>query len=447
VDVSASTACAGQQTLTSGENCTLAIAFAPLAANTYAATITWPSNAVNQATAAIQLSGTGKILVPTTLNLALNSTSGGQISYGQSGTITATVTPSSGTGTPTGTVTFTVGGTQQPAVTLNNGTAQLTINLPPVGGLVISASYSGDSTYASSNNSLTVTVNQAATTTTLTASSTEQTPQQPTITFTATVASSTGTAPTGTVNFYNGSMLINANPIGLTAGQATVSYSAPTGTGYAVTATYTGNADFSSSTSKVIPIAIPTDFSVTVAPGSVTVPQGGAVQIATVMLNPQGGINGTVSLSCTGLPANSTCTFFPTTLSPGGSNPTLSTTLTIYTNVTPLALQSRLDDTKPGGRAPILLSLVLLPSMLFAFGGWIGLRRHNWFRALLLVAAAGAFGGIMTITGCTVNQTQQKTGVTPVGTSTVQVVFTGPNGVTHSVPITLTVIAGSNTSS
>lgn len=447
LDVSAASACAGQQTLTSGESCTLAIAFAPLAADTYATTITWPSNAVNQATAAIQLSGTGKTLVTTTLNLSLTSPSSGQISYGQSGTVTATVTPASGTGTPTGTVTFTIGGAQQPAVTLNSGTAQLTLSLPAVGALAISASYSGDSTYASSNNSLTMTVNQAATTTTLTASSTQQTPQQPTITFTATVASSTGTAPTGTVNFYNGSALINANPIGLTAGQATVSYSAPTGTGYAVTATYTGNANFSPSTSQVIPIAIPTDFAVTVAPNSVTVPQGGAVQVATVMLNPQGGINGTVSLSCTGLPANSTCTFFPTTLSPGGSNPTLSTTLTIYTNVIPLALQSRLDDTKPGRKSPILLSAMLVPSMLFAFGGWIGLRRHKWCKALLSVAAAATFGGIMIMTGCTVNQTQQKTGITPVGTSTVQVIFTGPNGVTHSVPITLTVIAGVNTSS
>ncbi len=447
LDVSASTACAGEQTLTSGENCTLAIAFAPLAADTYAATITWPSNAVNAAAAAIQLSGTAQFLSTTTLNLALTSPASGQIPYGQSGTITATVAPSSGTGTPTGSVTFIVGGTQQPAATLTNGTATLMLTLPPVGGIVISASYSGDSTYAASYSSLTLTVAQAVTTTTLTASSTEQTPQQPMITFTASVASGTGPGPIGKVNFYNGSTLINTNPIALTAGQASVTYSGPTGTGYAVTATYEGNADYSASTSQALSIAIPTDFAVTVAPSSVIVPQGGEVQIPTVTLNPQGGISGTVSLSCTGLPANSTCTFFPTTLSPGGLNPTLSTTLTIYTNVTPLALQSRLDNKKPVGKAPILLGALLIPSMFFVLGGGIGRRRQKWFKALLLIAAVAAFGSVMVITGCTNNLTQQKTGVTPVGTSTVQVIFTGPNGVTHSVPITLTVVAGVNTSS
>lgn len=443
VDDSAATACAGSGTLTVGENCTLGIAFAPQASTTYSASVTLPSNALNQATAEVQLSGTGKVLVITNLNLALTSPASGNISYGQSGTITATVTPTSGSGTPTGTIVFTVGGTPQPAVTLNSGTATLTLTLPPVGGLAIAASYSGDLTYAASNSSTTVNVAQDTTTTDLTASAATQTSAAPSITFTATVASNTTAMPTGTVSFFAGATQIGS-PVTLNAqGQASVSYSAPSGTGYAVTATYNGNTDFATSTSAAININIPADFLATITNPTVSVPQGGSVQFTGVSIATQGGITGTVTLSCTGLPANSTCTFFPTTLTVGGTSPVLSTTLTITTNVIPLALQSRLDAPSPNGKSPILLGAAFLPALLFGLG-WAGFRRRNWTKSMLVLIAAMALGSAFMLSGCsTTNATQAKAGITPTGTSTVEIVFTGPGGVTHSVPVTLTVISGS----
>lgn len=443
VDDSAATACAGSGTLTIGENCTLGIAFAPQASTSYSATVTLPSNALNQATAEVQLSGTGKVLVTTNLNLALTSPASGNISYGQSGTITATVTPTSGSGTPTGTIVFTVGGTPQPAVALNNGTATLTLTLPPVGGLTIAASYSGDLTYAASNSSTTVNVAQDTTTTDLTASSATQTAAAPSITFTATVVSNTTTMPTGTVSFFAGSTQIGS-PVTLNAqGQASVSYTAPSGTGYVVTAIYNGNTDFATSTSAAINISIPADFLATITNPTASVPQGGSVQFTGVSIATQGGITGTVALSCTGLPANSTCTFFPTTLSAGGSSPVLSTTLTITTNVIPLALQSRLDAPNPDGKSPILLGAAFLPALLFGLS-WAGFLRRNWTKSMLALIAAIALGSAFMLSGCSnTNATQAKPGITPTGTSTVQVVFTGPGGVTHSVPVTLTVISGS----
>jgi len=455
VDTSASTACAGAGTLTAGENCTLEIKFTPTATSPYLASLTFPSNAVNPA-AEVAISGTGKVLIKT--GISLTQSPAGQIYYGQSGTITATVTPTSGTGIPSGTVSFyeytTSSCTEQTLLgtpTLSSsGTAQLTLNLPPVGNINICAIYNTDGTYASSTNSTTVVIAQDITTTTLAASTTTQTSAQPNITFTATVTSNTGTLPNGIVYFCTGTVTsctsTSSTRIGSgvtlsSLGQASVTYTSTSGTGYSVTATYAGNTNFGSSTSVATAIAIPADFSATVSPASASVPQGGAVQISGLSVATQGNISGAVSLSCIGLPANSTCTFFPTTLTVGGTSPVLTTSLTITTNVIPLALQSQLENTKPSKRAPVLLGVALIPSMLFAFGGLVGFRRRDWFKTLMVLAAAAIFSSTLLTTGCGNNATQQKAGVTPTGTSTVQIVFTGPNSVTHSVPITLTVIA------
>ncbi len=73
--------------------------------------------------------------------------------FGQSVTFTATV--SSASGTPTGTVQFKDGGTNLgPAQTLTNGTAQLTTAALASGNHVITAEYSGDSTFESATGTL-----------------------------------------------------------------------------------------------------------------------------------------------------------------------------------------------------------------------------------------------------------------------------------------------------
>ncbi|MGA2276734.1 MAG: Ig-like domain repeat protein [Terracidiphilus sp.] len=452
--ISANT-CAGGGTLTTGENCALQIEFAPQTNIAYNASVTFPSNAVNQSTVAVALSGTGKILLQTNLKLALTAPASGQISYGQSGTVTATVTPQTGSGTPAGTVTFTVGGTQQPAVALTGGQAQLTLTLPPVGGLTIGATYnSTDGIYANSSNSLNVNVMADTTTTTLSASAGTQTSAQPNIIFKATVSSNTGAEPTGSVNFCTGAVTSCLSSSPTLIGSATVNaqglasftYSATSGTGYSVTATYAGNQDFGASSSAATAITVPGDFLPAIIPSSdnaISVPQGGAVQIPTISVTTQGNISGSVTLSCTGLPQNSICTFFPTTLTLGGTAPVQSTSLTIYTNVTPLVLQSMLDKHGPSNETAILLGSALIPSMLFAFSGWTGFRRRNRLNSMMIFAAAALLSSILMLSGCASNATQEKSGVTPTGTSTVQVVLTGPGGVTHSIPITLTVVAGS----
>ncbi len=68
-------------------------------------------------------------------------------------TLTAQVTPSSGSGYPTGTVTFSSGSTTIGTATLSSGTASFSTSSLPIGNSSSTASYSGDSKYLSSTSS------------------------------------------------------------------------------------------------------------------------------------------------------------------------------------------------------------------------------------------------------------------------------------------------------
>src|SRR5262249_43436067 len=69
-------------------------------------------------------------------------------SFGQSVTLTATVTPNSGTGTPSGSVTFKSGTGMLAKVPLNGNTATYSTSTLAVGTKSITAVYSGDTSYA-----------------------------------------------------------------------------------------------------------------------------------------------------------------------------------------------------------------------------------------------------------------------------------------------------------
>ena len=66
-----------------------------------------------------------------------------------------------------------------------------------------------------------------------------------------------------------------------------------------------------------VSITAPT-YNVVTSPASLTIAQG-STGSTTITVTPVGSYNGTVTLGCSGLPANSTCTFSPATLSFTGS--------------------------------------------------------------------------------------------------------------------------------
>ena len=203
--------------------------------------------------------------------------------YGQPVTITTVVSPiSPETASPTGSITFSVDGNPGTAVTLANGAATLPLPSLSSGSHSVTAAYSGDAVFAASSSTFTQTVSQDATTTALTSSANPATAGQA-VTFTAAVAAAApgGGTPTGTVVFT-----VNGVPQPATAlseGAAALSLSALAPGSYTVTAAYSGDADFTSSTSPTLSQSIQqeTTTTLTVSPPNAAVAGGTVTLTAT----------------------------------------------------------------------------------------------------------------------------------------------------------------------
>ena len=274
---------------------------------------------------------------------------------GQPVTLTSTVTPSSGAAQlPTGNLTFSVNGTPvtcaSPATLDSANPPVATCTLPgglPGGTDVIQATYPGDPWYAASIGSLSLTVGQAASAisgfavTTANGSSTPVSGQTLKFTVAAVnpVAPGVGT-PTGTVVVTTPSTAKTLCVITLVNGAGSCYDSAiqvPSGTQVPFTATYSGDAGFTSSSATtalnitperalVSSIAIspttptygqPITYTVTLAPqfpgtvatGTITLtsPQTGSLTLCTITLTTSSDNTG----SCTFTPT-STTGFLPT---------------------------------------------------------------------------------------------------------------------------------------
>jgi hypothetical protein len=186
--------------------------------------------------------------------------------FGQPVTLSATVTAADG-GTPTGTVTFKSGSTVLGTGTLSGGTASLTAT-PPVGKDSITAVYGGDSNYAGSTSAaFSETVNKASTATAL-ASSLNPSSAGQSVTFTATVsitAPGAGTL-TGTVTFKDGSTTLAT--VALSNGTASFTTSALAGGSHKITASYSGDSHFNSSSASLTQTVGPTTTAVTASPST-----------------------------------------------------------------------------------------------------------------------------------------------------------------------------------
>jgi uncharacterized repeat protein (TIGR03803 family) len=169
--------------------------------------------------------------------------------FGQSLTFTATVVPEFG-GTPAGKVTFKNGSAVMNTVTLSGGVATFTTSKLALGTDSITAVYNGNADFSGSTSPvLSQVVNAAPTSVSLTSSTNPSTSGQ-SVTFTATVVPEYSGTPAGRVTFKNGSATLG--PVTLSGGVATFATSnLPVGTD-SITAVYSGNADFSGSTSPVL---------------------------------------------------------------------------------------------------------------------------------------------------------------------------------------------------
>jgi hypothetical protein len=183
----------------------------------------------------------------------LSSTVGGQSKLGQPVTFTAFVNAAvAGTGPPTGTVTFTVNYVAAATVMLSGGQATFTTSTLPLGSNTVTATYNGDNNFAGgSSGTLTVVVTLIApTTTTLTSSQNPSMVGQP-VTFTATVSSSSGGTPTGSITFTDQSTSQLLGNVPLSGNQATFTTAALAAGTHNILASYGGDVNFLSSSATL----------------------------------------------------------------------------------------------------------------------------------------------------------------------------------------------------
>jgi hypothetical protein len=257
------------------------------------------------------------------------------------------------------------------------------------------------------------------------------------ITLTATVAGPAGTTavPTGSVSFSSGATslgMANLNSSGVATVTTTV---LPVGSD-AVTAAYMGDTNFGASSSKAVTVTVaaaPPSFTVAATPSTLTIARGQSGS-ATLTVTPSGGFSQAVTFACSGLPAESTCSFSPASITPGAS--AVSTTVTIATNVKTGAMTLPRQPDRSSGEilACVLLGgagMLLRLRRLRRDGRLRGLR-HALFAASLLVLSAIGLGSL---TAC---GSSGNTNATPPGTSTVTVTASS-GSIAQTATITLVV--------
>ncbi len=210
-----------------------------------------------------------------------------------------------------------------------------------------------------------------------------------------------------------------------------------------VAAEYSGDSNYSSSISNSIPVTgqgnapAPT-FTFAASPSSLSIPAG-KTGTATLTVTPQNGYSGTLQFSCSGLPANSSCSFSPSSLTPNGAAAT--TTLTLATNV-----QVAADQVPERPSRNAVLSFAFLLGIGFLGGSRRAGRRLRQFSTAgnrwmpLFLAVALALGAAL-ILGCGGNGSNSggSTPTTPVGTTNVTVTAVDSGSTSLSQTTVLTV--------
>jgi hypothetical protein len=362
----------------------------------------------------------------TTTTLAASSTS---LTFGQSVTLTATVSTASGVAA-TGDVTFFNGTAALKSAALNANSAASVSSTPAVGVYPFTASYGGsaDDLPSASSPPLIVRVDPAPSVTTLT-SSLNPAPGGASIAFTV-VAKSAGGTPAGLVTLADGTAVLAVlalNP----AGTATFSTSSLAIGIHNLTASYAGSANFAASQGTLTQAVLaPPTFTITPSgPLTLVTQHHGPIAIAVTPVNE---FSGTVTLHCGALPPYATCEWAAAEL----------TSTSIQVAGGPASVQLVIDtsavlgyesSSRPGARGDgmnlaqreSVFAGLLFPALLLLHRRRRGLSR--------LAICSVAMFSILNLSGCGVKNPNS----TPPGTYTI--LIDGTSGTIHSTG-TLTLI-------
>jgi hypothetical protein len=391
--------------------------------------------------------------VPITINPESSSTTFSAFVSGQSGNplslvnttygnflnLQVNVAGASQKGTPTGTLTFsdTFNGNTSTllSTSLNSqGNAQVQETQLAIGNHTLSVSYSGDASFsASSAGPASVSVAKGPTQTILFIP-TGALPNS-SVVLQAIVLPTGAIDPTGTVQFFNGKTALGI-PVQVKSLIATLTTTQLTNGSHSITGVYSGDANFVGSTSGAATIVVGNpDFLISVNPGNVII-LGSAPGSTNVLLTPGPGLGffGPISLSCSGLPMGSSCTFLP-------AQPTLDgfTPLTVALSINkPPQLSSAIRMAFHSEAQPLAGSLggaTLACAFLLAWPR----KKRAWPLSAILVLA----GFLTAVGGCSGNPNPS---IPPGGASTGSFVVTvtanggsGAQAVSHSVTLQVTV--------
>jgi uncharacterized protein (TIGR03118 family) len=157
----------------------------------------------------------------------------------------------------------------------------------------------------------------------------------------------------------------------------------------------------------------------------------GASAVLTISVAPANAFTGTVSLSCSGLPAGTTCSFSPAQVSVSATAPATAA-LTIATT-TPTGSYASESHEQPGRRAVWgVASALLLP-----FGSLLVLGRRRRFSMRMLGVVVVLVLGAGAMAGCS-GYGMSGTAGTPAGTTNVTITATA-GSITQTTKVALTV--------
>jgi subtilase family serine protease len=342
-------------------------------------------------------------------------------------------------GTPTGTLTFsdTFNGNASTllSVSLNSqGNALVQETKLALGNHTLNVSYSGDASFsASSAGPISVSVAKGPTQTILfiPAGALPNT----SVVLQAIVLPNGTIAPTGTVQFFAGKTALG-NPVQVKNLIATLTTSQLTDGSHSITGVYSGDANFVGSTSAAATIVVGNpDFLISANPGNVTI-SGSGPGTTNLLLSPGAGLGfvGAVSLTCSGLPLGSSCTFLPAQPSLDGFTPVMVALSISKPPAQSSAIRMALGN--PAARLSNAFRGALLVCVFLVT--WPRKKRSWRMGALLLIAAF-----FSAMSGCSGGKSVSSAPSSPSASSFIATVTAsggaGAEAVIHTVTLAVTV--------
>jgi len=199
-----------------------------------------------------------------------------------------------------------------------------------------------------------------------------------------------------------------------------------------------GHGIFSAITANTTP-APTADFNIAASPSTMAISAGQNATF-TVTVGGLNGFNSAVSLTCSGQPINSACSFSPASVTPAGGG-TATSMMTISTSSNPYMHAGLIGANRIGGRYAMMLAISALVLLAAFLAGNIRRSRAAGNRWIPSFAGSLVFlivtASLLAASGCGYNSNSAGNG-TQRGMATVMV--TGTSGsLTHSASVTLTV--------